>query len=364
MHLEKLICVTVLAAPAVVRADTLGYTQTNLVSDLPGVAANMDPNLVNPWGISFGPTTPFWISDNGTGLSTLYNGAGEPQSLVVTIPPPSGGTPPAAPTGTIFNGTSTDFMGDKFLFSTEDGTIAGWQGGPTASIRADNSGSDAIYKGLAEASGQLYAANFHAGTVDVFDSNYHQISVAGGFTDPNLPSGYAPFDIQNVNGNLYVTYALQDSNAEDDVPGPGNGYVDVFDTKGNLLQRLVSNGPLNSPWGMALAPSGFGVFSGDLLIGNFGDGAINAFDPASGTFLGTVMNSSGSAITNEGLWGLAFGNGANGFSKNTLYFTAGIPGGGAVEDHGLFGAIAPIPEPATWLLIGAGLLPLVIRRRK
>jgi uncharacterized protein (TIGR03118 family) len=167
-----------------------------------------------------------------------------------------------------------------------------------------------------------------------------------------------------VNGQLYVTYALQDSNAEDDVPGPGHGYVDVFDTNGNLMQRLVSSGPLNSPWGLALAPSGFGVFSGDLLIGNFGDGAINAFDPASGALLGTVMNPSGNAITNEGLWGLAFGNGAKGFRSNTLYFTAGIPGGGSVEDHGLFGAIAPVPEPATWLLTAAGLLPLVFRRRK
>lgn len=331
------------------------YAQTNLVSDIPGIAATTDADLVNPWGISFAPSSPFWISDNHTGLSTLYTGTGQKLGLVVTIPPP-GGSPvgtTASPTGTVFNG-GTSFKGDKFIFATEDGTIAGWQGGTTATLRADMSGASAVYKGIAlgqNSSGDfIYAANFNAGTVDVFDSSYASTTLSGKFTDPNLPAGYAPFNIENINNKLYVTYALQNADKHDDVAGPGNGYVDVYDTDGNLLERFASGGALNSPWGMAVAPGSFGGFSNDLLIGNFGDGTINAFD-FQGNLLGHLEDSNGKPIVNEGLWGLASGNSGPGFDHNTLYFTAGIPGSGKVEDHGLIGDLQAVPEPSSVILI-------------
>ena len=342
------------------------YSQTNLVSDLPGVAAHQDPNLVNPWGISFSGTSPFWIADNGTGVATLYNGAGVPNALVATIPPPSGGTPPSAPTGTVFNSTA-GFGGSHFLFDTEDGTIAAWTSGSTAVREADNSSSGAVYKGLAlDNNGQdlLYAANFHNGTIDVFTSSFAPTTVPGGFTDPTLPAGYAPFDIQNIGGLLYVTYAKQDQAKHDDVSGPGNGYVDVFNANGVLQTRLISNGPLNSPWGIALAPANFGTFSNDLLVGNFGDGTINAFNPVTGAFLGTLSGLSGNPIVNQGLWAIQFGNGAQGTSTNTLYLTAGIPGPDAVEDHGLFAEIQAVPEPGTiTLLIATVLVGLAFLRK-
>jgi uncharacterized protein (TIGR03118 family) len=331
------------------------YQQTNLVSDLPNVAKFQDPNLVNPWGLSHSSTSPWWVSDNGTGVSTLYNGQGQAfplgSPLVVTIPPPAGspaGTT-AAPTGNVFNGTSGFVVteGGKsgpsfFIFATEDGTIAGWN--PTvdmthAVLAVDNSASGAIYKGLAIGSNGsgafIYATNFHAGTIDVFDSNFAPATLSGSFTDPRIPIGYAPFGIQNIGGNLYVTYALQDENKEDDVAGPAHGFVDVFDTNGNLIRRLVSHGRLNSPWGLALAPADFGRFSNDLLVGNFGDGRINAIDPKSGAFLGQLSEQAGKPITIDGLWALVFGNGANAGATNELFFTAGIDD----EAHGLFGDI-------------------------
>ena len=326
------------------------FLQTNLVSDLPGVAANTDPNLANPWGISFGPASPFWVSDNKTGVSTLYNGQGQIVPLVVTVPPPAGGVPPSAPTGQVFNGGTGFNVGlnqpARFIFATEDGTISGWNSGTNAVLMVDHSAVFAVYKGLAignNGTGDfLYAANFNAGTIEVFNSSFAPTTLAGNFTDPNIPSGYAPFNIQNLGGKLYVTYALQDAAKHDDVPGPAHGFVDVFDLNGNLLRRLVSGGLLNSPWGVALAPGNFGAFSNSLLVGNFGDGKINAFDPTTGNFLGTMVDKNGNPIINAGLWGLQFGNGGAGGDSDKLYFTAGIPGPGLLEDHGLFGSLQPV----------------------
>ena len=342
---------TVGSLPA--HAATNTFQQVNLLSDIPGLALHTDPNLVNPWGISHSATSPFWVSDNGTGVSTLYNGAGTKQSLVVTIPPPDGSPPgtTATPTGQVFNGT-TDFTvtngttsaPSRFIFATEDGTISGWNPtvDPTHAILAvDNSASEAIYKGLAigaNANGNfLYAANFHAGTIDVFDKDFHQVQLAGSFTDPDIHRGFAPFNIQNLGGKLYVTYAKQDADREDDVAGSANGFVDIFDTTGNLLQRLATRGRLNSPWGLAFAPASFGAFAGDLLVGNFGDGRINVIDPVSGEFLDQLRDPDNRPITIDGLWGLIVGNGGNGGDTDKVYFTAGPDD----ETHGLFGSLAP-----------------------
>ena len=317
------------------------YLQHNLVSDLPGVADHTDPNLVNPWGIAFGPTTPFWIADNHTSASSIYDGNGVQARAAVAIL--------GAPTGIVFNAT-TDFavapgQPARYIFATEDGTIAGWNSGAAALTKVDLSVLGVMYKGLALGStggkNYLYAANFSAGRVDVFDANFIPAAVGGFFLDPNLPAGFAPFNIQSVGGKLYVTYALPDAAKHDDVSGPGNGYVNVFDTGGKLLQRFASQGPLNSPWGVVLAPAGFGGFGGALLVGNFGDGLINAFNPATGAWLGALQDESGKPISIEGLWGLTFGNGTKAGDTHTLYFTAGIAGGGRVEDHGLFGRIVP-----------------------
>jgi uncharacterized protein (TIGR03118 family) len=331
-----------------------GFTQTNLVADVAGGAANTDAHLLNPWGIAYAPTGPFWVSDNHSGVSTLYNGSGvpfpTPTPLVVTIPPPGGSSDPAAPTGIVFNGTAefvvtegTESGPSLFIFSTEDGTLAGWSQAVDAAnaiLTVDNSATDAIYKGLAlgsNAAGNfLFATDFHNGRVDVFDKNFAPATLAGSFTDPNIPAGFAPFGIQNVGGSLYVTYAKQDDDKEDDERGPGNGFVDVFDTNGIMMKRFASQGTLNSPWGIALAPASFGQFGNAVLIGNFGDGRINAFDAGTGAFLGQLGNTLGVPIAIDGLWALTFGNGATAGSTNTLFFTAG-PGD---EEHGLFGSLA------------------------
>jgi uncharacterized protein (TIGR03118 family) len=346
------------------------YAQTNLVSDLPGVAEFLDPDLVNPWGMSSSSTSPIWVSDNGTGLSTLYNGAGVKQGLVVTIPlPPGSPNSNSAPTGqvNIASPSSLVFGGARFIFATEDGTIASWSGGTAATLSVNNSAASAVYKGIAVvgtgSSSRLYAANFFSGHVEAYDSSFTPI-LSGAFQDPNIPAGFAPFGIQNVGGNLVVTYAKQDAAKHDDVAGAGNGYVDVYNASGVLQQRLVSNGPLNSPWGIALAPSNFGAFSNDLLIGNFGDGTINVFDPVTGVFLGTLDGANGNPIVIEGLWGLLFGNGGAGGATDQLFFSAGIPGpGGNIEDNGLFGFLA-IPEPSTMALLASGLALLALRRRR
>jgi uncharacterized protein (TIGR03118 family) len=331
------------------------YLQTNLVSDIVGDAQFTDGNLVNPWGLVHGPTTPWWVADNGAGVSTLYNGLGQGfpvgMPLVVTIPAPAGspaGTT-AAPTGVIFNGNGgfnvsengTSFS-SLFIFDTEDGTISGWNlnfaDRTHAVLAVDRSkvGKGAVYKGLAIGSNAtgtfIFATNFRFGTIEMFDSNFNLVR---SFTDHGLPQSYAPFGIQNIGGNLYVTFAKQDPAKHDDVAGAGHGFVDVFDTNGNLISRLISRGSLNSPWGLALAPANFGQFSNDLLVGNFGDGHINVFDPNTGVALGSLQNSGGVPIQIDGLWSLQFGNGSAAGATNQLFFTAGIDG----EAHGLFGMI-------------------------
>jgi len=324
------------------------YRQTNLVSDLPGIAQLTDPDLVNPWGLAAGPTTPAWVADNGTGKATIYSGFvdGSPiqkAPLVVSIP---GG----APTGQVFNATngfvvhSGDSSGAaRFIFDSEAGLITGWNPGvppppPSTQAQVGASVPDAIYKGLAIASTAtgtfLYAADFHHGQIDVFDSNFNLVHLSGSFSDGEIPPGFAPFNIQALGGLLYVAYAKQDADHEDEVAGPSLGFVDVYDTNGHLLRHLIERGQLNAPWGLVLAPAGFGRFSGALLVGNFGNGRINAYDPGTGEFLGRLRDEDNRPIEIDGLWALRFGNGVTG-DPTTLLFTAGIDD----EHHGLFGGI-------------------------
>ena len=319
------------------------YIQHNLVSDIAGMADFTDPHLVNPWGISESTGSPLWISNQGSATSTIYNGSGVASTTVVTIPNGATRQSLVGPTGQVQN-SSTGFLlsngkAASFIFATQDGTISAWNGGAASTVMVDNSPTGAVYTGIAinAAGPTLYAANFNSGKIDVFDTNFHATAAAGGFTDANLPSGYAPYNIWNLGGKLYVTYAVQNASKNAPVGAAGNGIVDVFDTNGNLLQRLVSNGPLNAPWGVAIAPPTFGAFGGALLVGNFADGTINAFNLTTGSSLGALQGQSGSPIAIPGLWALIFGNGKSGGDPNTLYFTAGIQG----ELHGLLGSIAP-----------------------
>ncbi len=337
---------TALAGDAGVSDRTL-YVRRNLVSDQPGRAVIRDRNLVNAWGISFFPGGPFSVSDNGTGVATMYEGDGTKVPLVVTIPPPNGSPPgaKATPTGQVANDTNDFRIGTaaapaKLIFATEDGTLAAWNSGAKAVLVVDKSASQAVYKGLAlglrGGESFLFATNFHAGKIDVFDRRFRSVTLpSGAFKDPAIPSGYAPFGIANVRGRLIVTYAQQDADKHDDVAGAGHGFVDIFDTQGRLLRRFAARGTLNSPWGVALAPLSFGRFGGDLLIGNFGDGHINIFD-LRGLFLGQLGPTAQRPFTIQGLWGLVFGNAARA-NPNTLYFTAGPND----EKHGLFGSISP-----------------------
>jgi len=334
-------------APAACPAGVNSYTQHNLVADTPGVADFTDPNLLDPWGNCYTATGPFWVSNHRHGTAGVYSGNGAVSATAPVVPAASG-SGPGTPTGQVQNSTTGFVLPNgkpaSFIFSTEDGTLAGWNGGNAAVTTANNSSSGAVYKGLAIANPSsgplLYAPNFNSGGVDVFDANFKPTTVAGGFKDSNVPAGFAPFNIWNIGGKLYVAYAMQDANKFNDVAGPGNGYVAVFDTAGNLLVHLISGGTLNSPWGMAIAPSTFGAFGGTLLVGNFGNGLINAFDPNTGSYLGTLQNSTGAAIVIPGLWALLFGNGGSGGDVNYLYFTAGVRPGAAVA-HGLLGSIAP-----------------------
>jgi uncharacterized protein (TIGR03118 family) len=332
------------------------YRQRNLVSDLPGMAATTDPKLVNPWALATTAAGPFWVTDNHTGLSTVYGTAGDIQPVVVTVPPAPAGDPTGNPTGMVFNNTPAFLLGNGkpalFIFASEDGTVTAWNTGGTAELKVNNHPAGAIYKGLAlaatDAGPRLYAADFHNGKVDVFDGTFAPITPAGGFLDPALPAGYAPFGIQSLQGQIVVTYAVQDADREDDIQGPGNGFVDVFDTAGSLVRRFAGGGSLNSPWGLAIAPDGFGPASGQLLVGNFGDGAVNTFRWSDGAWTGLLSDESGRPLSNPGLWGLKFGNGGKGGETAKLYFAAGIPGSGSLEDHGLLGVIEPVAPLQIW----------------
>jgi uncharacterized protein (TIGR03118 family) len=365
---------------AAVRADDNGfksqrnaYVVNKLVSDQNGVANFQDPVLRNAWGVTFTPgASPFWIADNASGCSTLYDGTGVKVALQVPIPLPDNSVPstacqpassqtnpppptPAAPTGVVWNPTTTFLVPGtstpaSFIFATEDGTVSAWANGATpnnqAVIAFNNSASGAVYKGLVFGTNTngvfLFATNFHAGTVDVFkpadntsNGQYIETTTTGGFKDSNVPAGFAPFGMENINGDLFVSYAKQNAEMHDDVAGPGNGFVDVFDTNGNLLRRFASRGPLNSPWGMTRASFSFGRFSGLILVGNFGNGKINVFS-SQGQFIDEIDRPNGKPLVIDGLWRLILGGGRNS-SSDTLYFTAGPND----ETNGLFGTITP-----------------------
>jgi uncharacterized protein (TIGR03118 family) len=333
---------------------------SNNTSEFP--AAHQDTSLLNPWGITFFPGGPFWINDNNFGISALYNGdgtgvGGKDPAPFVTVPPPKGGTPPAAPTGIVANTASSFKLKNgspaSFIFSTEDGTISAWNGGDkipgTAELEVDNSTKrcsngaiGAVYKGLASGENTagvfLYATNFRCATVDVFSNNFKPAILKGNFQDKSIPNGFAPFGIANIDGNLVVTYAKQNAEKHDDVAGPGNGFIDIFDTDGHMVERFATGGPrspLNSPWGIAEAPFNFGRFSNDLLIGNFGNGWINAFG-LDRSFQGALMDTSNYPIAIDGLWSIVFG-GASLSSPSTLYFTSGPDN----ETDGLVGTLTP-----------------------
>lgn len=326
------------------------FRQTNLVSDVGGNAAHTDPALINPWGIAFMPGQSFFIADNNSGTARVYDASGNADSPVgFVIPPPPANAFASAPTGVVFNPIPEDFIvrqnPAQFVFATEDGTISTWStingNNPTSAfLTVDNSAGGAVYKGLAILTPDccrefLALIDFHNGLVVTYGVQFERVATLGTFTDPNLPRGYAPFDIQQIGTQVFVTYAVQDDAGRNPVAAPGNGIVSIFDQEGNFIRRFASNGPLNAPWGVVQASANFGPFSDDILIGNFGDGTINAFDPATGNFLGQLEDRSGRAIVNPGLWTLVFR--PDGFGDpNTLYFTAGS----ADEKHGLFGKIS------------------------
>jgi uncharacterized protein (TIGR03118 family) len=331
-------------------AQQAGYFQTNLVSNTASVAKTTDTQLLNPWGISFLPGQDFWVANNNGGTSTLYDAQGAKNALTVTIPGatknPNGNCSPGCPTGTVANTNGGYFGGGTFIFDTEDGIIANWTGANSAVVAFDNSASGAVYKGLALLNSTfLLAANFNSGKVDVYDRNFTPTSLSGSFTDPKLPSGFAPHGIRVVGNQIYVAYAMQDAAKHDAQPGVGLGQVDVFDTSGNFVSTFVAaGGKLNAPWGVVAAPATFGAFPNAILVGNFGDGTINAFD-TTGKFLGQLADSSNNVLVNPGLWDMVFGGGGPSGDPGTLYLTAGgsnqpnFPPGGTTTS--VFASLVP-----------------------
>ncbi len=325
-----------------------------------------DPNLVNNWGLSYSPTGPFWASANGTGKSTVYTVNPSTQvtavsSLVVSIPGDG------SVTGQVYNANASSFNGDRFLFVSEDGTVSGWRGGAPFGNNAETlqaSSASNVYKGSAistiNGTSYLYAANFKNGSIDVMKGTAGTPSLAGSFTDPYLPTGtgYAPFNVQNLGGTLYVAYAQHDSTGMNEVAGAGRGFVDAFDLQGNFLNRVATGGTLNAPWGLAIAPSSFGALSGSLLVGNFGDGTISAFGLGSNTYLGQIQAANGTPLVIDGLWALTPGNGGSAGSSSLLYYSAGPN----AEAHGVLGVLTPVPEPTTALLWVFGVGLVAVRR--
>ena len=318
------------------------YAATSLVSDTPALpAAHTDSNLVNGWGVAFNPRGFVWVVANGTAKSTLYDGNGVPQSLVVSTPP--------GPTGIVFNGTQDFKLSQNgvtapspFIFASESGSISAWSptvSPTTAVVVFDGSAGGSVYKGLAISryanANYLYATDFHNGRVDVFDASFAKVALPGAFSDPSLPAGYAPFGIQAIGERIFVAYAKREASGDDEEAGAGLGIVNVYDTGGTLIKRLVSGGALNAPWGMALAPADFGSASNMLLVGNFGDGKINAYDPSTGAAGGPLRKADGTPLVIDGLWGIAFGNGLNSQPVNTLFYAAGPDD----ETHGQYGRI-------------------------
>ena len=343
---------TVIAGSTFMLGQQAGYKQTNLVSNVAGMATTTDPQLLNPWGISFFPGQDFWIANNNGGTSTLYDAQGHKDTaLVVTIPGashnPNGNCNPGCPTGNVANSSAGSFGGGQFIFDTEDGLVASWNGtSNTATIAFDNSASGAVYKGLAELNGTfLLAANFNSGKVDVLDRNFNPTALGGTFTDPHLPAGFAPHGIRVIGNQIYVAYAMQDAAKHDSQPGAGLGQVDIFDTNGNFVSTFVAaGGKLNAPWGVVTAPATFGAFANAILVSNFGDGTINAFD-TTGKFLGQLTDTSNHVLVNPGLWDLVFGSSGASGDPGTLYFTSGgsnqpnFPAGGSTT--AVFGSLVP-----------------------
>ena len=357
-------CAILLTLATTVRAD---FDVVNLVTDDQSAhpALLTDASLINAWGISSSGTSPFWVSANGSGVADVYSvnsSTNAPAKVGLTVTIPGDGSV----TGQVNNSNSSAFNGDNFLFVSEDGTVSGWRGALGTTAETLQMGSAAnVYKGntVATISGNtyLYSANFRAGTIDVIKGTAAAPNLTGSFTDPNIPAGYAPFNIQNLGGKLYVTYALQDAAKHDDVAGVGFGYVNVFDTEGNFLSRVGTQGTLNSPWGLAIAPTSYGELAGDLLVGNFGDGKINAFDTTTDTFMGQLPGSGGQPLSIDGLWGLSVGNNGSAGNNQFVYFSAGPDN----ESHGLFGVI--VPEPSILILLGMSAIGSIVyawRRRK
>ena len=330
------------------------YEQTNLVSNGFVPVANIDPQLQAPWGIAFSPTGPFWVSDNTSNVTTLYNGSGTKQGLVVSV---------ENPTGQVFNTDRTGFQigtgaaanPANFIFAGANGTISAWNSGTSASVLVNNSTTGASYTGLTQGSvggaTYLYAADSGNGRVAVFDNTYKPVTLAGSFTDPTLPAGFTPFNTQILNGNLFVAYANFATNS---------GAVAEFDLNGNFIRQVAIGGTLNQSWGLDIAPAAFGAYSNDLLVGNLGDGKINVFDPTSDAFLGQLDGPNGQPITDVGLWTLVNGNGGAASSTNAVYFDAE----GASGVDGVFGSLTPVPEPGSVALVLTGLAGLSWVRRR
>jgi uncharacterized protein (TIGR03118 family) len=318
------------------------YQVTPLASDQAVTGGTTDTHMVNPWGLAYGPATDFWVANQGTTSSTAYDGLGHPPTTPIVVSDPAvSGAVQGGPTGVVFNGTVASFLGDEFIFASLDGSISGWSAGVTTTRRVDNSASHAIYTGLATgangATTYLFAANLNAGTIDVFDTSYAPVNLgASALVDPTLPAGFSPYNVQVLGGKLYVTYAQHTAAALRETPGAGLGYVSLFNLDGSFVRRVASAGTLNAPWGMAIAPATFGTLGGDLLVGNFGDGRITAFDATTGALKGQLSGANGTPFTISGLWAMTFGNDASAGKSTQLYVTSGPQ----AETHGLFATIS------------------------